>query len=406
MSVFDKKLEQLNEADLKQLQDEGVEEGVLLDYKADWIENKKLAKAVASFANTHGGHLIIGVAADKEKNVPISFPGLLMVDGIKEKVGAVCRSRISPAPVFRMKLIPLSESPDRSVLVIEVPESPQPPHYVNGVIYVRNGESSRPLEPLKNFFLIEKLYEKRAFQEQRLERFVAGRRVAHSFQKADYSLTLLTCPSLPGRSPVPLFRRDFYHFLSNLWSYPGIKIEPRCLSLFNEDRWQERTAVVSDEGWIEQAAGVCFPARQRDLIQEHKLFDDILPSALMRAFRVYSHSFVQYYGSLRVRVSLQGVQSRRLLLRAGPKGACIETSGTPDVDPIVCDRVTAVPALAEPAGRATFVESIVRDIRRAFGELVFEPEETSFHFDSIEESFRAQAADLNELYDSAPSPGP
>lgn len=390
MSVFDKPLEHLTEEDLLRLQAEGVEEGVLLDYKADWIENKKLAKAVASFANTHGGHLVIGVAADKEKNVPLSFPGLPNEDGIKEKVGAVCRSRISPAPVFRMKLIELSASPGRSVLIIEVPESPQPPHYVNGVIYVRNGESSTPLEPLRNFFLIEKLYEKGAYQRERLEKFVVGRKVAHNFNKADYSLTLLTCPSLPGKSPMPLFRRDFYHFLRNLWDYEGVKIEPSCMSLFNQDRWQERTAVVSEDGWIEQAGGVCFPARQRELIQEHKLFDDILPSALMRAFKVYSHSFVQYYGSLRVRVSLQGVKGRHLLLRSDSKGKSIETTGIPDSDPIVCDRITAVPALLEPNGRAQFVESIVREVRRAFGELVFEPEDTNLHFDSIEESFRAQ----------------
>jgi len=400
MSVFDKPLENLSEADLLTLQGEGVEEGVLLDYKADWIDNKKLAKAVASFANTHGGHLVIGVAADKDRNVPVSIPGLEMVDGIKEKVGAVCRSRISPAPVFRMKLIPLSDKPGRTVLVIEVPESPQPPHYVNGVIYVRNGESSRPLEPLRNFFLIEKLYEKRAFQEERLERFVAGRRVAHSFDKADYTLTLLTCPSLPGRSPLPLFHRDFFHFLAQLWDYKGRKIEPKCLAFFNEDRWQERTAVVSEEGWIEQAAGVCFPARQRGLIQEPKLFDDILPQALERAIDVYSHSFVQYYGSLRIRVSLQGVKGRHLLLRPSSQDSSIETSGTPDVDPVVCDRLTGVPALYEPEGRRSFVESIVREVRRAFGELVFEPDGQAFQLEAIENNWQATPDPVSPLPDA------
>jgi hypothetical protein len=403
MSVFDKPLEQLDEGDLLSLRTEGVEEGVLLDYKADWIENKKLAKAVASFANTHGGHLVIGVAADKEKNVPVGFPGLDMVDGIKEKVGAVCRSRISPAPVFRMKLIPLSDRPGRTVLVIEVPESPQPPHYVNGVIYVRNGESSRPLEPLRNFFLIEKLYEKRAYQEERLERFVAGRRVAHSFDKADYSLTLLTCPSLPGRSPLPLFHRPFYHYLADLWDYKRSKIEPKCLTFFNEDRWQERTAVVSEEGWIEQAAGICFPARQRELIQEPKLFDDILPQALERAIEVYSHSSVQYYGSLRIRVSLQGVMGRRLMLRPCDQDSLGETTGTPHVDPVVCDRLTAVPALHQPAGRDSFVESIVREVRRAFGELVFEPEGEAFQVSSIEENWRSEPTPMTQYLDPAAS---
>ncbi len=378
VSFFEKPLEELDERDLHMLMTEGVEEGILLDYKADWIDNKKLAKAVASFANTHGGHLIIGMAADKERNAPQSVPGIAFEDGIKEKVGAICRSRISPAPVFRMKLIELAESPGRCVLVIEVPESPQPPHYVNGVIYVRNGESSGPLETLRNFFLIEKLYEKRASQEERLERLISGRQVAHDFDKADYSLTLLTCPSLPGRSPIPLFRRDFYHFLGELWPYEGRKIEPRVLTLFNESRWQERATVISGDGWIEQAAGVCFPSKRRELIQEAKLFLEILPTALERAVAVYSHGRVQYYGSLRVRVSLHGVASRRLLLSDSRGEETGETSRGPFEDPVICDRVAAVPALSHADGRKAFVESVTREVRRAFGELEFEPEEPSY----------------------------
>lgn len=378
VSFFEKPLEELDERDLLSLMSEGVEEGILLDYKSDWIDNKKLAKAVASFANTHGGHLIIGMAADKDRNAPQSLPGIAMEEGIKEKVGAICRSRISPAPVFRMKLIPLSDNPERAVLIIEVPESPQPPHYVNGVIYVRNGESSGPLETLRNFFLIEKLYEKRASQEARLERLISGRQAAFDFDKADYSLTLLTCPSLPGRSPIPLYRREFYHFLGELWNYEGRKIEPRVLTLYNESRWQERTTVVSGDGWIEQAAGVCFPSKRRELIQEAKLFHEILPTALERAVSVYSHSLVQYYGSLRVRVSLHGVNSRRLLL-ADCRGEEVgETSRGPFEDPVICDRVAAVPALSNADGRRVFVESVVREVRRAFGELVFEPEELSY----------------------------
>lgn len=378
VSFFDKPLEELDERDLQSLMVEGVEEGILLDYKADWIDNKKLAKAVASFANTHGGHLIIGMAADKDRNAPQSLPGIALEEGIKEKVGAICRSRISPAPVFRMKLIPLADTPGRCVLVIEVPESPQPPHYVNGVIYVRNGESSGPLEALRNFHLIEKLYEKRAFQEERLERLISGRQAAFDFDKADYSLTLLTCPSLPGRSPIPLYRREFYHFLGELWNYEGRKIEPRVLTLFNESRWQERTTVISGDGWIEQAAGVCFPSKRRELIAEAKLFHEILPAALERAVAVYSHSFVQYYGSLRVRLSLHGVTSRRLLLSDCRGEETGETTRGPFEDPVICDRVAAVPALSNLDGRRAFVQSVVREVRRAFGELEFEPEEPSY----------------------------
>ena len=113
---------------------------------------------------------------------------------------------------------------------------------------------------------------------------------------------------------------------------------------------------------------------------------------------VYSHRFVQYYGSLRVRVSLHGVAGRSLLLRSKAEESSIETSGTPDDDPIVCDRVTAVPHLFEPSGRSSFVESIVREVRRAFGELVFEPEDSHYGFESIEESLTPQAPVFSTTY--------
>jgi hypothetical protein len=183
-----------------------------------------------------------------------------------------------------------------------------------------------------------------------------------------------------------------------------VKIEPKSIALFNEDRWQERTAVVSREGWIEQAAGVCFPARQRGLIQENKLFEDILPTALERAIGLYSHGLVQYYGSLRVRVSLQGVKGRHLLLRSGNGDSSYETTGTPDDDPVVCDRITAVPHLFEASGRTAFVESIVREVRRAFGELVYEPEETAFGFESMEESLMAQSVQVAQIYSATTGP--
>ncbi len=375
MGIFRKRLEFLEESDLLALVEEEVEEGLLLDYKSDWVDSKKLAKAVASFANTHGGHLILGVLADKERNIPSELPGLANQPGIKERVGAICRSRISPAPVFRMKLIPLSGEPTRWVLVVEVPESPQPPHYVNGVIYVRSGESSRPLEALRNYHLIEKLYEKRAHQEELVERLVSERQTAHRFKKADYSLTLLTCPSLPGRSPLPLYRRAFFRFSEKLWDYSGVRVEPRRVTLFNESRWQERVVLIGDEGLMEQAAGVCFPERSRERIQEEKLFGDLLPAALARAIAVYEHEMVQYYGSLRIRVLLHGARGRRLTMWSERGEELGETESGSERDPIICDRVATVPALSGAKGRREFVSGIVREVRRAFGQLVFEPDE-------------------------------
>ncbi len=368
--IFDKPLEKIQEEDIERLCKDEVEEGILLDYKSDWIENKKLAKAIASFANTHGGHLIIGVGADKKKNVPVSLVGIPEVDGLKERVANICMSRIHPLPFFRMKLVSLKREPGRCVLVIEIPESFEPPHYVNGVIYVRNGESSAPVEILKNHFIIEKLYEKRESGEERTAALVENRGYGENFDKADYSLTLITCPSIPGRVPLPLYRRPFYQCIKRIWGYPLEQIDRSSLRLRNRSRWKERYAEICVNGLIEQGRGVCFPERSRDLIQGTKVLKDEFPRMLRGALEVYKHPLVQYYGRLRLILTLNGTAGRFLNIEGqpnGPPNGCLD-------DSVRLERGATVYELEAEDFVHEWIASFERELLRAFGEVAFEPE--------------------------------
>ncbi len=367
--VFEKPLDEIDEEDILRLGAEEIEEGILLDYKSDWVDNKKLAKAVASFANTHGGHLILGVSADKLKNVPMSVTGVEERDGIKERVANVCKSRIHPLPFFRMKLVKLREMTGRCVLVIEVPESYEPPHYVNGVIYVRNGESSDPVEPLKNHFVIEKLYEKRESGEHRVGLLVAKRGLGEEFKKADYSLSLITCPSIPGRVPLPVYKRDFYQLLKDTWGFPGEDIDRSSIRLRNKSRWKERYTEVCVNGLIEQGRGVCFPQRSEGVIQGSRLLHDDFPEMLRNSLRIYRNTLVQYYGRLQLFLTVNGTAGRSL---------CIDDC---DTFPAGCQsnsvrmsREGSVHDLDSKTRVRRLCESFERELRRAFGELVFEPE--------------------------------
>ena len=58
--------------------------------------------------------------------------------------------------------------------------------------------------------------------------------------------------------------------------------------------------------------------------------------------------------------------------------------------------MTVVPSLAEATGRKSFVESIVREVRRAFGELVFEPE---IHQKTTELSLEMPPTELSQYYE-------
>ena len=59
-----KELDEVTYADLAQLKE--LEEGFALEFKRTWNENVrvKVPKIIASFANSHGGWLIIGIADD------------------------------------------------------------------------------------------------------------------------------------------------------------------------------------------------------------------------------------------------------------------------------------------------------------------------------------------------------
>ena len=65
-----KSLDEVAYADLAQLKDE---EGFALEFKRTWNENvrAKIPKIIASFANSHGGWLVIGIADDNKTVCPV-----------------------------------------------------------------------------------------------------------------------------------------------------------------------------------------------------------------------------------------------------------------------------------------------------------------------------------------------
>ena len=59
-----KPLSEVDRNALEQLVSDGIEEGLFVEYKREWVSHK-VARAVASFANTYGGTLIVGIEAQK-----------------------------------------------------------------------------------------------------------------------------------------------------------------------------------------------------------------------------------------------------------------------------------------------------------------------------------------------------
>jgi len=116
-------------------------EGLVLDYKVDFP--KHLEKTIASFANTYGGHILIGVDETSTGEPVLPIVGVTLQPGLRERVVATALQAITP-PIYPEVRVVEFKSPgaannDRAVIVVRVHESEDGAHAVDGgtSVYLR-----------------------------------------------------------------------------------------------------------------------------------------------------------------------------------------------------------------------------------------------------------------------------
>ena len=134
-----KRLPDVTFDDLSQL--EGLDEGYVLEFKQTFGQTvrRKIPKIIASFSNSAGGWLVIGIA-DDGSICPIKRETF----DFSQAVGELCRRHVSPTPRFDMRFVTKPGSTDEGVLVIHVEEGDFPPYLADGVVEVREGSTSGP----------------------------------------------------------------------------------------------------------------------------------------------------------------------------------------------------------------------------------------------------------------------
>ena len=135
-----KALADVEYADLAQLAD--YEEGFALEFKQSFSPSvrRKVPKIVASFANSRGGWLVIGIS-DAEKDLcPVSRPKA----DVSQTIGELCRRHVSPAPRFDARFVSDPTSPERGVIVVQIFEGDFPPYVADGIVEIREGSTSGP----------------------------------------------------------------------------------------------------------------------------------------------------------------------------------------------------------------------------------------------------------------------
>lgn len=131
-----------------------IKEGLYLDYKQALPDNKKDAyreflKDVTAFANAHGGHIIIGVKEPSDDlELDNQVIGIDRGDTVAQDLERLASSSIDPR-IPGLKIVPISLSTDRYILIVHIPPSLGRPHMVNyeghRSFYVRHWESSFPM---------------------------------------------------------------------------------------------------------------------------------------------------------------------------------------------------------------------------------------------------------------------
>jgi hypothetical protein len=172
--------------DLNDLIQAGRPEGLAIEYKRDpygnsGAEKKEALKDITSFANSAGGHLIIGM--EEANGVATELTGLpdVGLDAMTTRLEALVRDGVEPRIVgVRMRAVRLARG--GAALVIRIPRSCNLPHRVSAGrsnrFYVRNsgGVHEANVEELRLLFTLAADAQQRikAFRAERIAMVVAG----------------------------------------------------------------------------------------------------------------------------------------------------------------------------------------------------------------------------------------
>lgn len=277
MSIGKLNFDEISEADLRALVDVGVAEGVLIEYKRETYGNnddskKEFLKDISSFANTQGGHLVIGV--EESGGVPIALPGVPVPDSDKEllRLESVVQSGIEPRiPGVRMRVISLASG--TCVIVIRVPRSWNPPHRVSAKghnkFYVRNsaGVHEASVEELRALFSMAATAHDR-IRAFRMERLALLRANEGPVRLASTQLIVLHMLPLSAFSSFSELDLELVHSQSRLLRPIGA--ETGMTPSFNFDGFINIRGGRQCNGYTQVFRNGVIEATKSDYIYEHE----------------------------------------------------------------------------------------------------------------------------------------
>jgi hypothetical protein len=145
MSIYTTPISQLKTPDLTDLLQDQAAENIRLEFKRETPDKDETLKKLSSFANTFGGLIVVGAAAQSKDGRIEGLPGVDAVPGYNQKVVDWCFKECNPPINVSVSApIPTPNSDGKVCYVISVEESDIAPHFLNGRdgIWIRTNELS------------------------------------------------------------------------------------------------------------------------------------------------------------------------------------------------------------------------------------------------------------------------
>jgi hypothetical protein len=158
---FEKTINELiQEVDLEILVTNQIAEGYYIEYKREIPKDKlKIARSLASLANTYGGWYIVGVETDKH-NVATAISGFTP-ESCHDPISVIrdlVKHYINPVPILFPKVITLGNG--NFVLIVYIPDQQETPFVTkDGRTYRRTHDSSDPV-PEADRYTLDRLFER------------------------------------------------------------------------------------------------------------------------------------------------------------------------------------------------------------------------------------------------------
>ena len=185
MTLFDKQLDSVVQADLQALIDSQLRESKRIDYKRELPKNgsddkKEFLNDVSSFANAQGGLLIYGMS--EQAGIPTGIEGIQMADPDAETLRLQNMMRDSIAPrIPGIATHPVLLENGKHCIIVKIPQSWMRPHMVSlgsSKFYSRNSNGKQPMDiaEIRTAFELSGSAQERIinFKADRLGNLIAG----------------------------------------------------------------------------------------------------------------------------------------------------------------------------------------------------------------------------------------